>query len=329
MRSRLVLAGVAVAASGVLAACGGSSSSSSTSGGGGGKLKNVAVSMYARDNPFFAEVVKGIQYEAKRKGVSVAVVWAENDPSQEVTNIQNLITRQPDGLIVSPIDPNALVPPVKQAKSAGIPTVIVTDDIAPSGKQYQLTSMSSDYSNTGRIKAQYIVNQLHGKGKVAVVHLIRGLAFTEEQWKGAQSVFAKNPGIQIVGQIYAGAAASDKGLNAAENFLTAHPDLNAIYVDNDPLALGVIQAIKQRHVGHKVIVVGADGTPDAMNELKDKTLDLTIDFCGFNEGVRAIDALWDYKVNGKVDTQKPPQQTITQQNVAKQATALLHGCDGP
>jgi ribose transport system substrate-binding protein len=329
MRSRLVLAAVAIAASGVVVtACGGSSSSSSTSGG-GGKLKNVAVSMYARDNPFFAEVVKGIQYEAKRKGVSVAVVWAENDPGQEVTNIQNLITRQPDGLIVSPIDPNALIPPVKQAKQAGIPTVIVTDDIAPSGRQYQLTSMSSDYSNTGRIKAQYIVDQLHGKGKVAVVHLIRGLAFTEEQWKGAESVFSKNPGIQIVGQIYAGAAASDKGLNAAENFLTAHPDLNAIYVDNDPLALGVIQAIKQRHVGHKVIVVGADGTPDAMNELKDKTLDLTIDFCGFNEGVRAIDALWNYKVNGKVDTQKPPQQTITQQNVAKQATALLHGCDGP
>jgi len=326
MKSRLVVSGFTLAAVIGLAACGGSSSS-----GGGSKheLKNVAVSMYARDNPFFAEVVKGIQYEAKRKGVKVSVVWAENDPGQEVTNIQNLITRQPDGLIVSPIDPNALVPPVKQAKAAGIPSVIVTDDIAPSGKQYQLTSMSSDYADTGRIKAQYIVKQLHGQGKVAVVHLIRGLAFTEEQWKGAESVFAKNPGIQIVGQIYAGAAASDKGLNAAENFLTAHPDLNAIYVDNDPLALGVIQAIKQRHVNHKVIVVGADGTPDAMNELKDKTLDLTVDFCGFNEGVRAIDALWDYRTNGRVDTAKPPQQVITQQNVAQQSTALLHGCDGP
>ena len=326
MKSRLVVSGFTLAAVIGLAACGGSSSS-----GGGSKheLKNVAVSMYARDNPFFAEVVKGIQYEAKRKGVKVSVVWAENDPGQEVTNIQNLITRQPDGLIVSPIDPNALVPPVKQAKAAGIPSVIVTDDIAPSGKQYQLTSMSSDYADTGRIKAQYIVKQLHGQGKVAVVHLIRGLAFTEEQWKGAESVFAKNPGIQIVGQIYAGAAASDKGLNAAENFLTAHPDLNAIYVDNDPLALGVIQAIKQRHVNHKVIVVGADGTPDAMNELKDKTLDLTVDFCGFDEGVRAIDALWDYRTNGRVDTAKPPQQVITQQNVAQQSTALLHGCDGP
>ena len=326
MKSRLVVSGFTLAAVIGLAACG---SSSSSGGGSKHELKNVAVSMYARDNPFFAEVVKGIQYEAKRKGVKVSVVWAENDPGQEVTNIQNLITRQPDGLIVSPIDPNALVPPVKQAKAAGIPSVIVTDDIAPSGKQYQLTSMSSDYADTGRIKAQYIVKQLHGQGKVAVVHLIRGLAFTEEQWKGAESVFAKNPGIHIVGQIYAGAAASDKGLNAAENFLTAHPDLNAIYVDNDPLALGVIQAIKQRHVNHKVIVVGADGTPDAMNELKDKTLDLTVDFCGFNEGVRAIDALWDYRTNGKVDTAKPPQQVITQQNVAQQSTALLHGCDGP
>lgn len=326
MHSRVAVCVSVVAAAAGIAACG---SSSSSGGGSKHELKNVAVSMYARDNPFFAEVVKGIQYEAKRKGVNVSVVWAENDPSQEVTNIQNVITRRPDGLIVSPIDPNALVPSVKQAKAAGVPTVIVTDDIAPSGKQYQLTSMSSDYSDTGRIKAQFIADQLHGKGKVAVLHLIRGLAFTEEQWKGAQAVFAKYPGIDIVGQIYAGAAASDKGLNAAENFLTAHPDLNAIYVDNDPLALGVIQAIKQRHVGHRVIVVGADGTPDAMNELKDKTLDLTVDFCGFNEGVRALDALWDYRHSGKIDTVKPPQQTITQANVAQQASALLHGCDGP
>jgi ribose transport system substrate-binding protein len=325
MRLRATLGVLALGIVVVVSACG----SSSSSGGSKHELKNVSVSMYARDNPFFAEVVKGIQYEAKRKGVNVSVVWAENDPSQEVTNVQNIITRKPDGLIVSPIDPNALVPPVKQAKAAGIPTVDVTDDIAPSGQQYLLTSMSSDYGDTGRIKAQFIAKELHGQGKIAVVHLIRGLAFTEEQWKGAQEVFAKYPGIQIAGQIYAGAAASDKGLNAAQNLLTAHPDLSAIYVDNDPLALGVIQAIKQRHVSHRVVVVGADGTPDAMNELKDKTLDLTVDFCGFNEGVRALDALWDYKVNGKVDTAKPPQQTITQQNVAQQATALLHGCDGP
>jgi ABC-type sugar transport system substrate-binding protein len=323
----------AVLAAVALAACGGSSNNSSSagssSGGSSGQVKNVGVAMYARDNPFFTEVVSGVQYEAKRKGINLDISWAENDPTQEVNNIQNMITRQPDGLIISPIDPNALVPPVQQAKNSHIPVVMITDDLAPSGQQYQLTSMSSDYTNTGRIKAQFIANQLHGSGQVGVIHLIRGLAFTEEQWKGAQEVFARYPNIKIVGQLYAGGAASTNGLNAAENLLTAHPGIKALYVDNDPLALGVIQAVQQRHVAHPVVIVGADGTPSAISELKKHTLGLTIDFCGFNEGVRAIDALWDYKTKGKVDKAKPPQIQLTPQNIAKESASLPHGCDGP
>jgi ABC-type sugar transport system substrate-binding protein len=324
----------------MLASCGSSSSnagSGSTPAGGSsgssnassGKLKNVGVSMYARDNPFFTEVVSGIQYEAKRKGVNLDISWAENDPTQEVSNIQNMITRRPDGLIISPIDPNALVPPVQQAKSANIPVVMVTDDLAKAGQQFQLTSMSSDYTNTGRIKAQFIANQLHGSGQIGVIHLIRGLAFTEEQWAGAQQVFARYPKIKIVGQLYAGAAASTNGLNDAENLLTAHPGITALYVDNDPLALGVIQAVAQRHLNHPVVIVGADGTPSAISELKKHTLGLTIDFCGFSEGVRALDALYDYKTKGAVDTAKPPQIELTPANIAKESATLPHGCDGP
>ncbi|MGI8557836.1 MAG: sugar ABC transporter substrate-binding protein [Solirubrobacteraceae bacterium] len=316
-----------------LAACGSSSSSSTSSSGSPsastGKLKSVGVAMYARDNPFFTEVVSGIQYEAKRKGINLDITWAENDPTQEVTNIQNLITRQPDGLIVSPIDPNALIPPIQRAKGANIPVVLVTDDLAKSGQQFQLTSMSSDYTNTGRIKAQFIANALHGSGQVGVIHLIRGLAFTQEQWTGAKQVFARYPNIKIAGEIYAGGAASTNGLNAAENLLTAHPGITAFYVDNDPLALGVIQAVQQSHVGHLIVIVGADGTPSAIAELKKHTLALTIDFCGFNEGVRAIDALYDFKTRRTVDTVKPPQIELTPANIAKQSGALPHGCDGP
>ena len=330
MRIRFVAAvGVVGVALGVSAWAGSSLAQQPSAKAAAGQLKTVGVAMYARDNPFFTEVVAGINYEAKRKGVSVDVTWAQNDPTQEVTNIQNLITRQPNGLIVSPIDPNALIPPVQQAHNAHIPVVIVTDDLAPSGQKYQLTSMSSSYVSTGTLKAQYIANQLHGSGQVAVIHLIRGLAFTEEQWKGAQAVFAKYPKIKIVGQLYAGGAASTNGLTAAENLLTAHPGITAFYVDNDPLALGVIQAVQQRHVSHKIVIVGADGTPTAIAELKNHTLGLTIDFCGFNEGVRAIDALWDYKVKGKIDTTKPPQVALTPQNIAKQIKLIPHGCDGP
>jgi hypothetical protein len=56
---------------------------------------------------------------------------------------------------------------------------------------------------------------------------------------------------------------------------------------------------------------------------------MTIDFCGFDEGRRALRALWDYAASGKVDTQKPPQETLTPDNVAEKAPKLEHGCHAP
>lgn len=333
---QLAVSSVAAVVCGALAlgvaACGssGSSSGSSSSSSGGKQLKNVAVSMYARDNPFFAEVVSGIRYEAKRAGVNVDVTYAENDPSQQVNQIQNLITRHPDGLVVSPIDQNALVPPVQQAHTAGIPVVTVTDNIAQSGQSSLLAYLGNDYTDTGVKKAQFIVNQLHGKGTVGVIHLIRGLAFTEEQWSGAKTVFQKNPGIKIVGELYAGGASRDLGLKDAQNLLTANPGLSALYVDNDDLALGALQAVAQRHIPmNKIVVVGANGTPDALSSIKAGKLDLTVNFCGFNQGVRAIDALKHYVQSGAKPTGASPQEVITAANIASMQAKLAKGCSGP
>lgn len=316
-----------------LAACGGSSSSSETSGAGSGsnsssssspssssakKLKNIAVQMYARDNPFFAEIVSGINYQAKKDGVEVTVQYAENNPVQEVNEIETAIGRHPEGMIVSPIDEHAIVPPVRKAHEAGIPTVIITDSLAPEGNESIIGYVGSQYEDTGRMKAEYIAKQLHGKGEVGVVHLIRGLDFTEDQWKGAEEVFAKYPGIKVVGQLYAGGASSDLGLNDAENLLTAHPNLSALYVDNDPLAIGVIKAVEQRHIEPgKIVIVGGDGTPEGLEAIQAGKMNMTVNFCGFAQGVLALESLQNYVEKNEKPTKHSPQIEITKSNVSK------------
>lgn len=312
----------------MVAACG--SDDEGSGDGSGGDFEKVAISIYARDNPFFAQVVDGVEHAAEELGIEAEVTYAENDPAQQIDQIENIVTTQPSGLIVAPIDQNAIIPAMENATEAGIPVVTVADDVAEEGQNSRIAYLGNDYEQTGRDKAQFIVDQLNGKGTVAAVHLIRGLAFTEQQWDGASEVFAEHPGIEIVGEDYAGGAASNLGLESAENFLTANPDLDALYVDNDDLALGAVHAAKQQGTPmDEITIVGANGTPDAIESVAAGDLDMSVSFCGFEQGARAVRALYEYVVEG---TDPPgPLETInvTADNLKKVEPDLGPGCNEP
>jgi ABC-type sugar transport system substrate-binding protein len=310
--------------------CGGSDKKSSSGGSQGKEVKQVVLQLFARDNPFFTNIADGVKYAAKQKGVKVSINYANNDPASEVSQLQNSITRKPDGLIVSPIDPNALVPPVKQAKQAGIPIVMVADQVAPSARGDLLTYSGSSYTDTGRAKARYIVDQLKGKGNVIFIHEIRGLGFTEEQSRGAKEIFSANPGIKIVGEKYSGAGSREAGLSAAENLLTANPNADAIYADNDDVALGAITAVKNRGLDpKKLVIVGANGTPDAFKAIHRGDLKMTVVFCGFSWGVHALESIYNFVKTGQKPGPPEPEVDITAANIAEKEPALLHGCLGP
>jgi ABC-type sugar transport system substrate-binding protein len=295
-----------------LSACGSSNKSSggaSTSSSGGGGSKTIAVNMYSREIPYFQEILKGMQKEAAKYGWKIDPTFANNDPTQQINQIQNAVTTKPDALVVVPIDEHAIVPPIQQAKAANVPVITMGDNIAPEGRSAQLTFLGVNYSDLGKEKAQYIVNKLGGKGKVGWVHGIRGLNFSEQQRIGGMPVFkAAAPGITLVDGPYTGAFSSDKGLSATENLLSRAPDVNALYFDNDDIALGGIQAISDRGISQKkVLVVGTDGGPAALDAVKKGTLDATFSLCGFAQGKQAIDVLHSYLV----DKKSPPALIYT------------------
>lgn len=295
-----------------------------------GQLESVDVSLYARDNPFLNSIAEGAQYAGEELGVDVNVSYGENDPTQQVSQIENIITTQPGGLIVAPIDREAIAPVVQSASDAGIEVVTVADDLGEDSRDARLFYAGTQYVQTGRDKAQFIVDALGGKGKVAVIHLIRGLSFTEEQWDGAMEVFAENPGIEIVGEEYAGGAESNLGLEAAENFLTANPDLDALYVDNDDLALGAIRAAEQRGIDmDEIVIIGANGTPTAIEAVKAGELDLTVAFCGFAQGERAVNALAEFIESGTEPPDPLDSINVTQENIEEVEPELGPGCTEP
>lgn len=285
------------------AACGGDDDGddgAAAAGGEGGKKLTIAVNQYSREIPYFQEILKGMQEKAKEFGWELDTSFANNDPRQQINQLQNAVTTRPDAMVVIPIDEEAIVPPIRQAKDADIPVITMGDNIAEEARDAQVAFLGVAYDNLGAQKATYIVDQLGGKGKVGFVHGIRGLNFTEQQNQGAKEVFENQPEIQLIDGPFTGAFSSDKGLAATENLLSRAGDLDAIYYDNDDIALGGIQAVEERGIPHDdILIVGTDGGPAAIKAVQEGKLDMTVSLCGFRQGKQVMDALFSFLVEEK------------------------------
>jgi ABC-type sugar transport system substrate-binding protein len=296
-RPHLVAAGVAVISL-TLSACTSASDDEGEPTDGGRKA--IAVNLYSRALPYFQEIAAGVEAAAEENGWEVEVTWGQTDPQLQFNQIQNAAQSQPSGMIVAPVDQEALIPAFETADSAGVTMVTVADDVAESGHDSELAFVGVEYVELGRQKAQWIVDQLGGEGTVAVVHGIRGLHFTEAQWEGAQEVFDANPGITVIDGPYAGEFSSDAGLAATENVLTANPDVDAIYFDNDDLALGGVLAAKGRGIDmDDIILIGTDGGEPARKAVAAGELDYTISLCGYATGEIATNVIIDYVESGE------------------------------
>jgi ABC-type sugar transport system substrate-binding protein len=296
----------------LLSACGGGSSSvaaggpSGDAGAGTATSRTITVNMYSRGLPYFQDIAAGAEAEAKKLGWQVELVWGKTDPQLQFNQIQNSTQKKPDGMIVAPVDQEALIPAFEQAKAANVEIVTVADDVAEKGHATELAFAGIEYVALGKKKAQWVVDKLGGKGTVAVIHGIRGLHFSEAQWEGAKSVFDASPGITLVNGPYAGEFSADAGLKAAENVLTANPKVNALYFDNDDIALGGILAAKARKISMTdIVIIGTDGGKPARDAVKAGDLDYTISLCGYATGRIAVNIIKD-----KLDGGKTPSQHI-------------------
>lgn len=314
-------------------ACGGGDDDGGDGGGGegeGGGARTIAVNMYTADNPYFQEMLDGIEATADEFGWEVQATFGNADPTEQVNQIQNAIATQPDALIVVPIDEEASVPPIRQAEEAGIPVFTMGDNLGEEGQEVQVAYVGADYREVGVMKAEFIAEQLGEQGgAVGIIHGIRGLNFTEAGADGAESVFSEEPQIRVVDGPYTGAFASDVGLEATENMLTRNPTFDAFYFDNDSIAIGGIQAIDERNIPHdEIVTTGTDGTPAALEAVEEGTLDYTIHLCGLGQGVTAMNVIRDYleqdKEPDKIVTTKSYE--ITPDNFQEQVPVLEDRC---
>jgi ABC-type sugar transport system substrate-binding protein len=297
-------------------------------GGGESDAKTVYLNAYAKEIPYFQDWQEGATARAEELGWTVEAEFGNTTPEQQVQQVENALVKQPDAIVITPIDEESITPALSQAKEQGAQVITVGATV---GDETVPTSfVARDNVDIGRDKAQFVVDELGGKGKVGIIHGIRGLTFSEDQAQGYEEVLAENPDIEVVDGPYAGGFSADLGLDAASNILTSNPDLDAIIFDNDDLALGGVEAAKGRGISpDEIVIVGTDGGDAALDAVERGDIDMTISLCGFREGTSAIDTLNTFFEEGEVDSRivSHVEQFTTEDVAEKRAELTPEDCN--
>jgi ribose transport system substrate-binding protein len=252
----------AVALIGTVTGCGSGSGESD-----GKKSVKLGMALSTLNNPFFVEMKKGAEAEAKAAGAKLSVQDAQDDASQQANQVQNFTSQNVKSIIINPVDSDAAAPSVKAAGNAGIPVVAVDRTV---NKAKVATTVASDNVSGGQKAAKALATGLDEQGNILVLRGQPGTSASRERGKGFMSEIKKYPGIKIVGKQAADFDRA-KGLDVTTNLLQSHPEITGIFAENDEMALGAIKALGSR-AGKQVKVVGFDGTPDGFKAVKKGTM---------------------------------------------------------
>lgn len=209
----------------------------------------------------------------------------ETEFSRQVQIVESMINGRVDGIVLAPTDKVALVSVVERAVREKIPVTIF--DSAIDTESYVSFVATNNYA-AGQMAAHRVGAVLSGKGAVAMLMNMPGSASTLEREKGFEDALAKDfPGIRIVARQF-GMSDRAKSLGVAEDLLTAHSDLNAIFASNEPGSVGAAQALKSRQLAGKVKLVGFDSSPTLVDDLKAGVIDSLVVQDPFNIGYTAV-----------------------------------------
>ncbi|MBG9810171.1 ribose ABC transporter substrate-binding protein RbsB [Priestia endophytica] len=235
-----------------------------------GNLEDIKIglSVSTLNNPFFVSLKNGVVKEAKKQGMDVVIVDAQNDSAKQVNDVEDLLQQGVDVLLINPTDSAAISTAVQSANNIGIP-VVTLDRSADKGKVETL--VASDNVKGGEMAADYIVEKLGEGAKVAELEGTPGASATRERGKGFHNVADQK--LDVAAKQSADFDRT-KGLNVMENLLQGNSDIKAVFAHNDEMALGAIQAINSS--GRDVLVVGFDGNEDAVNAVKEGKLAATV-----------------------------------------------------
>lgn len=231
--------------------------------------ETIALAISTLDNPFFVTLKEGAEKKAKELGYNLVVLDSQNDPAKELSNVEDVTVRGAKVLLINPTDSEAVGTAVAVANKKNIP-VITLDRGANKGNV--VSHIASDNVAGGKMAGDFIAEKIGKNAKVIQLEGIAGTSAARERGEGFKQAIEANQFELLASQ----PADFDrtKGLNVMENLLASHGSAKAVFAQNDEMALGALRAIKAS--GKNILVVGFDGTDDAVKAVNSGQLAATI-----------------------------------------------------
>jgi erythritol transport system substrate-binding protein len=262
-----------------LAACGSDDSSSggaskSTPASGGGKAGGlIAVITPAVDNPFFKAEADAAVAKAKELGYQTSAASHDDDPNKQSQLIDTAISRKAKAIVLDNAGADVTIGAVKKAKAAGIPVFLIDREINATG--IAAAQIVSNNSQGAQLGGQEFVKAMNGKGKY--VELVGKETDTNAgvRSKGYADVIKQVPDLKEVTKQSANWD-QQEAFTKMETILQRNRNIDGVIAGNDTMALGAVAALKAAGLSKKVTVVGFDGSPDAIAQVKAGTMDATV-----------------------------------------------------
>ena len=264
---------------------------------------------------FFNQMNEGAQAQADGQGDELVIFNANNDPAAQNSAIETYIQQGVDGIVVVAIDVNGIMPAVAQAVDAGIP-VIAVDAVLPEGPQAAQVGVDNEQAGAmmGEHFLEVLGSDMGGEAKIGIVGALNS-AIQNLRQKGFEDAISGAEGVTMA-TVVDGQNVQDLALSAAENLITANPDLTAIYATGEPALLGAIAAVESQGKQDAIKVFGWDLTEQAISGIDAGYVSAVIQQDPAQMGATAIEILDTLAGGGSTEANVAvPVTIVTSANV--------------
>lgn len=242
--------------------------------------ETIALFTKNQTNPYFKTIRVAAQAAARAMNVEVVdyiPTKADSIPEQ-MSQIEDAITKRPSAAVFIPVDSKAVVPGVEKFNAAKIPVVNLVD--RAEGGEF-VSFMGCDDYTVSLETARYLLKKMNGKGNVIIIEGMGGSSNNTKRVAGFRKALEEFPNVKVLAS-QTGEFQRVKALQVTENLLQAHRQIDGILAANDAMALGAIEALDAAN--RKAMVIGINGTKEAVDAVKAGKMLATGDCDGFLQG---------------------------------------------
>ena len=216
------------------------------------------------NDDFQKAIATSIQQAVEKSGNKFLLVTAgeETGVSIQVNQVEDLIAKKVDAIILSPMDGKAVVPVLKKAQAAKIPVIIVDSSVEKGNDALYISYVGTDNFNAGKTAGQRMVKELGGKGNVLIVRGANGSLAGDQRVDGFKAGI-EGSGLVVVGE-QPGNWTNSVAMQVAENMLQANKQVDGLFSASDVMLDGILQAASDANrTGIKILAV--DGSKKAVD----------------------------------------------------------------